>query len=364
LFIVYDYQAFHQKYGGISRYFFELAKYAGSVDQNIVEVQAFFHSNEYLKDANKFRIIGVKLPASDFLGRLTSRLNAVGSRLVTPIKKGVDIYHETYYLHGDYAPPSAKRVITVFDMIAERFDSDSRSEMQLRRIKSRAINRADHIICISKNTQRDLVEILNVPIQKTSVVYLGHSNLQNHRPSDLNFSKPYILYVGQRDGYKNFTGLLRAFSNSRILKNDYLLICFGGGSFTLKEKKLIKYMGINSERICYLTGDDSLLCNLYEGASVFVYPSMYEGFGIPLLEAMSLNCPVACSNSSSFPEVVGDAASMFDPIDVHQIQGAIEKIITVPEYASNLIQNGRNRLSIFSWENCGKNTLYIYRNLL
>lgn len=364
MFIVYDFQAFHQQYGGISRYFYELAKYAASSDENEVEVQAFFHSNEYLNNNHKFRLTGIKLPASDLLGRFTSRVNATGSRLITPYKKGVDIYHETYYLHGNYAPPSARKVLTVFDMITERVNSNSVSEDRLRKIKSYAIGRADHIICISKNTQRDLIEILNVPIEKTSVVYLGHSNLQNQNLGAPKSSKPYILYVGKRDGYKNFVGLLSAFANSKILKDRYLLICFGGGGFTSNELKLIKYMGINLESVCHLTGADSLLGDLYAGASVFVYPSIYEGFGIPPLEAMSLNCPVACSNSSSLPEIVGDAASTFDPTDAHHIQRAIEKIITEPEYASKLIQNGRRRVSIFSWENCGKSTLDVYRKIL
>jgi glycosyltransferase involved in cell wall biosynthesis len=113
-----------------------------------------------------------------------------------------------------------------------------------------------------------------------------------------------------------------------------------------------------------MSGTDDVLVGLYGSAGAFVYPSLYEGFGIPLLEAMSLGCPVVCSNTSSLPEVVGDAAELFDPYDESAMRDAIERVVSNPEYATSLIEKGRRRASLFSWEKCARETFNIYCKIL
>jgi glycosyltransferase involved in cell wall biosynthesis len=173
-------------------------------------------------------------------------------------------------------------------------------------------------------------------------------------------NRPYILYVGNRDGYKNFALLLDVFNSD--FRNDYDLICFGGKKFSTKEESMIKELGIQKE-VKYVTGDDNLLYTLYKNAFCFVYPSLYEGFGIPPLEAMAAGCPVIASNSSSIPEVVGEAGLLFDPKSKESLTSSIYRLIHDENERSRLIQKGLLRTSKFSWDNTAKQTYDIYIEL-
>jgi glycosyltransferase involved in cell wall biosynthesis len=113
-----------------------------------------------------------------------------------------------------------------------------------------------------------------------------------------------------------------------------------------------------------MSGDDALLSRLYRQATAFVYPSLYEGFGIPPLEAMSFDCPVVCSNTSSIPEVVGDAARLFDPADIDALRAAIEAVVGSPDLRDNLVRRGRKRIRHFSWDRTAMETMDIYRELV
>jgi glycosyltransferase involved in cell wall biosynthesis len=170
--------------------------------------------------------------------------------------------------------------------------------------------------------------------------------------------------VGGRAGYKNFEGLLKAYGARPDLQKNYDLIVFGGGTLTTQESELIKLLGIPVEKIRHVTGDDAVLGELYQHAAVFVYPSFYEGFGIPPLEAMSFDCPVVCSNASSIPEVVGDAAVMIDPASPDMIGWAIEAVLSDPVMRQSLIERGRERLKWFSWQACARQTVDVYRQVL
>jgi glycosyltransferase involved in cell wall biosynthesis len=249
-------------------------------------------------------------------------------------------------------------------MIHERFpNSFSRNDVT-RRAKSAALQRADHIICISENTRRDLIETTGIPIEKTSVVHLGYSLTAMSRSALPPIPEvPYLLYVGARDGYKNFEGLLAAYARSD-LRNAFSLVCFGGGNATPRESSLIQSLGINPANIIFLHGSDSALSSLYASASAFVYPSLYEGFGIPPLEAMSFGCPVVCSNTSSMPEVVGDAAELFDPNDLDSMCTALEQVLLSTHRSQQLVALGHERIKLFSWEKCARETLDTYKRVL
>jgi glycosyltransferase involved in cell wall biosynthesis len=174
----------------------------------------------------------------------------------------------------------------------------------------------------------------------------------------------YILYVGARGGYKNFTNFLRAYSSSPSLRGTFGVVCFGGGEFCLSERKLLASLGLGEDKIVQLPGDDSVLAGLYSRAAVLVYPSLYEGFGIPPLEAMSFDCPVICSNTSSLPEVVGDAAELFDPSEPENIRIAIERVVMSAARTNALIALGRERIKNFSWDRCARETFTVYQRVL
>jgi glycosyltransferase involved in cell wall biosynthesis len=229
--------------------------------------------------------------------------------------------------------------------------------------KRAAVARADHIVCISEHTRQDLIRLLDVPAEKTTVVHLGFA-LTHSKIADLaKPHRPFILFVGARGGYKNFDRLLKAYAERPILHDSYDLVAFGGGSFSAREQELIRTLGLTERQVRQLGGDDAVLSALYQQASLFVYPSLYEGFGIPPLEAMSLDCPVICSNTSSMPEVVGNAAVQFDPHDVDSIANALEAVITNPTLQADLRRRGRERLHAFSWHRCALETLKVYRKV-
>lgn len=365
--IAFDHQVFGwQQYGGVSRYVYELAIQLASTFEQEIAVIAPLHVNKYLINAPAvLNVKGFAVPQLPKTGKIYAAINRFLFKLMVR-KFHPDVVHETYYASNRTAPKDAKVVLTVHDMIHERFSNNFSKSDHTSRDKALAVARADHVICISEQTKRDLVEILGVDPLKISVVYHGFTLTSQDVPvivSDAS-RRPFLFYVGSRSGYKNFEGLLKAYAASPILKNTFDLICFGGGDFTNKEKTLIQQLGISTDRVSQVSGNDALLARYYKAATVFVYPSLYEGFGIPPLEAMSFDCPVVCSNVSSIPEVVGNAAEMFDPENPDSISAAIERVINNPQLRENLIRLGRERIKLFSWERCAQETLDVYLKVL
>lgn len=364
--IAFDHQIFGwQQYGGISRYAVELASgLADSYGQD-VEIICPLYVNQYLLDPRGRRLVrGTKMPVFTKSGRIYRAVNSV---LAWPRMRRFrpDIVHETYYSTRSVAPRGSKVVLTVHDMIHERFPQSFSIADPTRREKAIAVSRADHVICVSEQTRKDLIELLGVPSENTSVVHHGFSlTPQNDAAREHNTgSRPCLLYVGSRRGYKNFDGLLRAYGSSPSLKADFDLVCFGGGNFTASEREAIGKLGAASSRVRQVSGDDSLLASYYRKARAFVYPSRYEGFGIPPLEAMSFGCPVVCSAVSSIPEVVGDAAEMFDPACPDSMRAAIERVVGEESLRVELIARGARRLQMFSWQRCAGQTLEVYRRI-
>lgn len=364
--ILYDHQIFSwQPYGGISRYFYEIADQLAGMEGQEVEIFAPLYINEYFRKGGRVRPHGVKIPHLTRIKHIVRFVNVTASRLLVRPRCDVDIYHETYYSMMNNCPRSAKRILTVFDMIHERFKDRFFKNDPTIPEKALAVERADHVICISEQTRQDLIELLGVDPAKTSVVHLGFT-LTNHsefvRAAD--HTRPFLLYVGSRWGYKNFEGLLQAYAASPKLKNDFDLICFGSGEFTAKEKILLQRLGLSMGGVRKVSGDDDILAGYYKSASAFIYPSLYEGFGIPPLEAMSFNCPAVCSDVSSIPEIVGDAAELFDPYDPDSIRMAIERVVYDNALRERLISRGQERIKFFSWKRCAQETLDVYRRVL
>jgi glycosyltransferase involved in cell wall biosynthesis len=275
-----------------------------------------------------------------------------------------DIVHRTYYAPGQPAIEGARTVITVYDMIHERFHEQMADDANAHG-KRAAIAAADHAICISECTRRDLIELFDVDPAKTSVVHLGFDLMPaGAGPTLATPGREFLLYVGQRAGYKNFGGLLAALAGSPRLSASFDIVCFGGGDFNAAERQAIAAAGLKPGQVRQLGGTDAVLAQLYAQAAVFVYPSLYEGFGIPPLEAMSFGCPVVCGEVASLPEVAGDAASYFQPDEPESLAAAIERVVAQPDYRADLVSRGHQRLKLFSWQRCAEQTFGIYERLL
>jgi len=364
--IAFDYQIFvWQSYGGISRYFTRLAQGLLDLEQQ-VEIFAPLHRNSYLS----------ALPQGIVNGRYinqfppkTTRFFFAYNHLVSRYKIAKwkpDVVHETYYSRVGTAPKHCQTVITVYDMIHELFSHEFPAHDNTPEVKRRAIERADHVICISENTKQDLMRLHGTPASKISVVHLGFDHFGKESEETLISTygeKPFLLYVGQRGGYKNFSGFLKSVASSQRLLADFAIIAFGGGGFSAAESALIASLGFVENQVRQVSGDDALLGNYYRTASAFVYPSLYEGFGIPPLEAMAHHCPVISSNTSSMPEVIGIAAEFFNPSELEDMRRAIEDTVYSDSRVDDLRKNGLIRLAAFSWDKCTQKTLSIYRAL-
>jgi glycosyltransferase involved in cell wall biosynthesis len=362
--IVYDHQVFAwQEYGGISRYFVELATGLSRAREFDVTLLALAHVNAHLGDSEPGLVTGWRVPNTATARTWLSRIDSVAARVWLATHRPA-IVHETYYSRWRLAPARARVVVTVFDMTHEKFPGEFSPGDKTSRNKALAVARADHVICISENTRKDLIEHLGVPPERTSVTHLGYRLTTTAVPElPSRAAGPYLLYVGQRGGYKNFGRLLEAYARSPLLKDHLELVCFGGGVFSAPERAAMERLAV-SPRVTHVMGGDGVLAGLYGRASALVYPSLYEGFGIPPLEAMAFRCPVVCSDCSSLPEVAGTAAQYFDPFDVDSIRLAVEQVVDRPTLAASLVERGLERIKRFSWERCVRETQAIYHSLL
>lgn len=355
----YDHQIFSlQAYGGISRYFARLAQELW-IQGHQVEVRALRHQNCYLRDAPPAMVRGHYQEYRPLKAtKAFSLVNQLATAVAVP--EG-DIWHETFYPLFPVAAKAA-RVTTVHDMIHEIYPADFPWTDATARFKRKAVARADHVICVSANTRKDLIERYGVASDKISVIHLGVDIPNKPLPSrPAPGGRPYLLYVGMRVGYKNYGRFLAAFSASPSLMRDFDIVAFGGGKPSAAELELQRTLGFKQTQVRYLAGADSLLRQTYEGAQAFVYPSLYEGFGIPPLEAMACGCPVLSSNRSSLPEVLGEAAEYFDPEDIESQRAALERVAYADERADELRKLGWARLARYSWQRCARETLQAYQ---
>jgi glycosyltransferase involved in cell wall biosynthesis len=288
--------------------------------------------------------------------RIINYLNKMNS--LQKIKKGnYDVLHPTYYdpyvLQGNTKP----LVITVYDMIHEMFPEYFSIDEKTIYNKKIMISNADRIIAISKNTKNDILKYYpNIDAGKIDIIYLGTS----YKISNNQKKENYILFTGQRFGYKNYKSFLTAIA-PLLLKYNISLICTGN-CFDNNEKRIIDELHIAERTICKFVSDEELI-DLYSKAIAFVFPSLYEGFGIPVLEAFAAGCPAVLANTSSLPEIGGNAALYFDPYSIEDMRFAIEKVITSPSIQSELINRGKEQIKKYSWKKCAEKTIKVYRTL-
>jgi glycosyltransferase involved in cell wall biosynthesis len=368
--VAFDHQIFSfQRYGGVSRYFFELASRLPAHGVSEVSIVAPLYVNNYLAaDSDRRFTRGRYVPpyGAEGVSGVVPGVVLLANRLAAPLAwRGAnpDIIHETYYASKPVGKARC-RVVTVYDMTHELFAEETLGVRQTTRAKRAAVKRADHVICISENTRRDLVRLYGIDPARTSVVHLGFSLTVEPKALKVDSAghRPTLLYVGNRLGYKNFETLLQAYCSSPILR-EFELIAFGGHPLLPDERKEISRLGI-TDRVRFESGPDRELAARYRAAAAFVYPSKYEGFGIPPLEAMSHGCPVVCSNAGSIPEVVGDAGVYFDPNNAEELRTALERVATTEALQADLRARGYARITAFSWDKCAAATAQIYREII
>jgi len=359
--ILYDHQMFlKQKYGGITKYFCELMK--NLPEGNSYDLSVLFADNQHLKDYN-FKKVNFPLPQNDFRGKgriKTSFYNINRSYSKFKIfSNSYDIFHPTYY--DPYFLRGLKKpyVITVHDLIEFKFRSQYETESLIPAM-TKIISEASRIISISENTKKDLIEMLRIPEEKIDVIYHGYNAPEVRYPqSDLG---RYILYVGVRRGYKNFSKLAKAFRELSRQDRDLKLVC-AGQPFIREELEELKRLQIVQKTFVF-GASEQRLNELYSNALAFVYPTLYEGFGMPVLEAFSNNCAVCVSSTSSLPEVAGDAAEYFDPTNQDSILDAIKKVVYDEKHRQKVVEEGKKQLKKFSWEKCAAQTVETYERAL
>jgi mannosyltransferase len=266
----------------------------------------------------------------------------------------LDIFHSTYYRLPEAI--NAKIVTTVYDYTYEHFNSGIRRFVHSYQ-KNKAIAGSDIVICISESTRRDLLEFSgHVYDDRTVVIYIGASSDYCYIP-EIEVA-PQVIYVGARGGYKNFKSVVYALS---ILK-DINLVCIGGGPFTEDEVFILnKHVHGRYRHKGYLTNAE--LNHEYNQSLCLIYPSLYEGFGIPILEAMQAGCPVVAVNISSIPEVAGDASILMEAGHPDEIIQAINTIL-ISQNRNELVHKGLSQSLKFTWDKTFKQTLNVYENLL
>lgn len=363
--ILYDHQIFNeQTFGGISRYFYELIhSYEGDKEIDISS-SIFLSNNHYLLNANLTKSRPF-LPNINFLGKKMIQSSINKFYAINKLKKGdFDIFHPTYYdpyfikYLGD-----KPFIITVHDMIHEKFKEMFQDSNKITERKKCIIKKATKIIAVSESTKRDLIDIFNIDKSKIVVVYHGNSMALPLGSKMLkNTPSKYILFLGTRDGYKNFDKFVKAIAP--LLRNDKELsvVCAGGGEFSKKEQKLFKNLSIYSNLHQYSL-DDETLGQFYKNAHLFALPSLYEGFGMPILESFACECPLACSNRGAIPEIAGNAALYFDPNSEESILEAINNVVSNEALRVNLLEKGRERLKCFSWADTAEKTKSVYESI-
>jgi len=280
------------------------------------------------------------------------------------------IWHSTYY-----STPGTWRgvqVVTVHDMIHElfpRFYADPLDEIARLR-KRQCVERAATVICVSNTTRQDAIGFYNIDENKVHMIPNACSAVFRplspivwddlcHQEARI-LSRPFLLYIGNRECFKNFTGLIDVYS--RWEERTRISLVVVGKAWSNEEQHLLLKLGI-SERVILLNGvDDETLCVLYNLASAFVLPSLYEGFGIPLLEAMACGCPVVASRIPSTLEVAGECPIYFDTSNPESLVAALDRALLEGK-ASQRIGLGLERVKRFSWDQTARQTLEIYRSL-
>jgi len=368
--VLYDNYIFiAQNFGGVPRYFFELMNYYHKNKSLEFEFPITYSINEYIQDCDFAPWVRFfRNSPFEKIGEIRKYLRKSNVFLLNKALKQqkYDIFHPTYYdeYYLDYIKDK-KLVITIHDMIHEIYPEYFQNDLyKSAEYKKLLAYRADKIIAVSENTKKDILRFYpDIDENKIDVVY--HGSLFMKAPENtgtLKLPEKYILYVGNRNIYKNFIPFIK--SIAPLLKSEKLtLIAAGSADFNEEELNLFKEQNI-TDKLIHIRATDEELAILYKNALFFVFSSQYEGFGIPLLEAFSLGCPVISSNKSSLPEIGADACLYFDPDSEESMYESVKGLINNSEKREDLRQKGFERIKYFSWEKAAQQTQKVYESIL
>lgn len=380
--VLYDLEVFNrQDIGGISRYFYELIKYFElqkkiEIDfpkkasnniylnslpayQNAIQQSGFQKMSMLLLKAGK-KFKSIPKQALPYLLWDYAFKRQYKSKI---IKGNYDIFHATFYT--DYYTKDIQKplVVTIHDMIHEKFSNLSKYRNNSSTIedKSKLIQRADRIIAVSEFTKQDIIKFHPSAATKISVVHHGNSFHQITEEKINNLPERYLLFVGGRKEYKNFEFFITAIND--YIKSEKLKVICVGHPFSKEEHQILKQLNVDT--FCNtIFATDGELKYLYKNASAFIFPSLMEGFGFPILEAFESSCPCILSNSTCFQEIAGDAALYFNPEDKDDLIRAIDSVLKNDTLKIKMIEQGKERLKQFTWEKTGKETLQVYDELM
>ena len=365
--ILFDHQIFSiQKYGGASKYFCELLK---RLPRAYWDTTTLFSINEYIKTARLFSFFDL-VPDHYFKGKamLMNNLNKIYSYYRLKYDN-YDIFHQTHF--GNYCLKviKQKKMVTTFHDINHSKYPDlypKKMFINLKRITSlqkKSLDRADVVIAVSHNTKKDLIDLWNLKPEKIVVIHHGIDKNKIENSGNKRITpNPFVLFVGSRYSFKNFDRAALAFS---IVSKDHPelnLICTGS-RFSNEEIKRLSQLKIINKTI-QVCADEQMMATLYSDATMFIYPSLNEGFGMPILEAMLYGCPVLLSNTGSFPEIAGNAGVYFDPYNVDDIAEAIKLLLEQTKLREEKINLGYEQLKLFSWEKTAEEHLMVYNSLI
>jgi len=292
------------------------------------------------------------------------------------LRQRLDLYHSTHYVLPAVVP--CRVVVSIHDIIHllyPEFLPHALAFFYANRMIRRSLSRGDRIIAGSQNTKADLLRYFEVDEEKIDVVYYGVANRFRQRVPEperrktldqLGVKSPYILFVGNPKPHKNLDNVVRAYAKALALNSfDADLVCVGGeGPETVRVRQRALQLGV-ADRIRFPGRvSDASLPAIYQGAELFVYPTLYEGFGLPVVEAMASGVPVITSDKSALKEVAEGYADLVNPVDIDQMANAIAHCMSDREHHAALARLGTRRAADFHWQRTARQTLDIYRLML
>lgn len=367
--IVLDSQAFnYQKYGGVSRYYTEIFSILNQKENVQIITPWVYTKNIYYKESNLYSEnqkqkafflellskIGISIRKKSKKKNFSKTINAISSGDTYDLF--IPTYYDPYFLDHINKKPF---VLTVYDMIHELFPEHFSDGNELRAHKLLLMEQATKIIAVSQNTKRDILKLYpHIDETKIEVIYHGTS-IKINENNTVKLPDNYILYVGSRSHYKNFHFLTDSIKELLKENQDLHLVCAGGGKFKNSEIEYIKSLGLEKQ-ILQLDFEENDLGYFYKKAKCFVFPSLYEGFGIPVLESMACGCPIVLGNHSSFPEVAGDAGVYFNVDDKLDLKNKIAELLQNEEKRKEFAAKGLEQVKKFTWENAAEQCLNLY----
>ena len=348
-----------ERQGGISNVFSELTTYLqkfSDIDLKFIE--------ELNADLNGCRQ-KLTIDKNQIINHITIKPLILSRLLPIPIKITDPFLYHSSYFRAIKGPKNYSEVTTIYDFVHDYYESFLKKTIH-NNLKFSAIKRSAGIICISENTYKDLkrfcppkkhqkVEIIHCGVSEDYFPILDESYIKSNTEI-YNIENGYLLFIGSRASYKNFNFLIKL-----IEKLTEFKLVVVGQPFSEKEKQLIGPNLLN--RITLISGVNNQTLNfLYNKAFALIYPSSYEGFGIPVIESMKAGCPVIALNSSSIPEVAGDAGILLEKTE---IQSFIDKIdlLKNKDFRADIIGKGLKQAKNFSWEKCNQETLAFYKEI-